>query len=505
MKHNSHGKYPKGFKGGPGNEIPFPSLFSEGDCLYKNPASGNVNRTSGAFTNVGSNGYYWSSTTNSATNGRNLNFNATAMNRSNTNNRANAFPVRSVQEFISTPHGSTPFSITREQLLYDVYRAYLDARRHKRGKSYQLRFEMNLERELVKLRDEIWSGKYKPSKCMCFIIFAPKQREVFAAHFRDRIVHHLFFNYTYGLYERLFIEDSYSCRIGKGTHYGMARMDHHIKSVSENYSKPCYVMKMDIEGYFMHIDRHRLLRFVQDDLLRMKNHVSDNSGKRWREILDYSLLFFLAERIILSNPLENCYIKGSLDDWDGLPESKSLFHTPQGCGLPIGNLTSQLFSNVYLNRLDQYMKRELGCKHYGRYVDDFYVVSGNKAFLHSLVEPVDTFLWEELGVRLHPRKTEVYPAKQGVPFLGAFIRPYRWYVDNYCWKRMRPKLYALETFTNNDGLQSTVNSYLGILQHFSSYYIRRKAFCEIRIVWEKGFFCEFYSRFRLKRDTAYSN
>ncbi len=358
---------------------------------------------------------------------------------------------------------------------------------------------MNLEAELVKLCDEIWGGKYKPSKCMCFIIFAPKQREVFAAHFRDRIVHHLFFNYTYALYERLFIEDSYSCRMGKGTHFGMKRLDHHIRSVSENYSKQCYVMKMDIEGYFMHIDRLRLLHFVKEDLSRMKGHLSNKSGKTWGEVLDYPLLYFLAERIILSNPLDNCYIKGSLNDWNGLPESKSLFFTPQGCGLPIGNLTSQLFSNVYLNRLDQYMKRELGCKHYGRYVDDFYVVSESKMFLHSLVKPVDAFLSKELGVRLHPRKTEIYPAGNGVPYLGAFIKPHRWYVDNSCWKRMKPKLNSLDNVMDNERLRSAVNSYLGILRHFASYNIRRKAFAGIKIVWEKGFFGKFYNRFKLKK------
>lgn len=113
----------------------------------------------------------------------------------------------------------------------------------------------------------------------------------------------------------------------------------------------------------------------------MRKHSSDVPGKTWEEKLDLPLLKYLSEVIIMNDPLEGCIRKGRITDWDELPESKSLFHSPEGCGLPIGNLTSQLFSNIYMNRLDQYMKRVLKCSAYGRYVDDFYVVSQHKSSL----------------------------------------------------------------------------------------------------------------------------
>ena len=125
----------------------------------------------------------------------------------------------------------TPYRLTRDQLLADLYTAYYDARRHKRNKPYQLRFEENLEANLDELCEELWTRTYKPRPSTCFIIREPKPREVFAADFRDRIVHHLYFNYTHEMYERTFIQDSYSCIKGRGTHYGIKRLESHIRKL----------------------------------------------------------------------------------------------------------------------------------------------------------------------------------------------------------------------------------------------------------------------------------
>lgn len=311
------------------------------------------------------------------------------------------------------------FTLSREQLLADLYQAYYDARRHKRNKPYQLRFEADLERNLNALCDELYNRTYKPYPSTCFIITDPKKREVFAADFRDRIVHHLYYNYTHELYERTFIYDSYSCIRGRGTHFGIRRLEQHIRQESQHYTVPCYVLKMDISGYFMHINRQLLLSICLATLERMSTHrVLKHVQKMWQEVVDMDFVRYLTTEIVLLNPIEDCRLHGSEEEWADLPKSKSLFHSPAGCGLPIGNLTSQLFSNVYLNVLDQYVKRKLRCRHYGRYVDDFYVVSADKEFLLAVAERVKEMLQVRLHLEINDGKTKVLSVWNGVDFLG---------------------------------------------------------------------------------------
>ena len=205
-------------------------------------------------------------------------------------------------------------------------------------------------------------------------------REVFAAQFRDRVVHHLLYNYIAPLLIPTFIRDSYPCIPGRGTHDGIFRLENSIRAVSRNYSGHCYILKLDIEGYFMHIHRQRLLDICMDSLDPFKDRI------------DYPLVRYLLETIILDDPTDNCRRRGSPADWDGLPQSKSLFHSPSGCGLPIGNLTSQLFSNVYMDSFDKYMVSLAGEGRYGRYVDDSYVVASSRAELSRIIPLAETFL-----------------------------------------------------------------------------------------------------------------
>ena len=190
------------------------------------------------------------------------------------------------------------------------------------------------------------------------------------------------------MFERTFIQDSYSCIKNRGTHYGIKRLEMHIRQESRNYSVPCFVLKLDVRGYFMHIDRKKFLEIALDSLDRMsRRQVSKHARTKWREIVDMEFIRYLTETLVMLNPLTDCKIVGNRSDWDDLPADKSLFHSPQGCGLPIGNLTSQLFSNVYMNVFDQFMKRNLKCCHYGRYVDDSYIVSADisKQILTSML------------------------------------------------------------------------------------------------------------------------
>lgn len=447
------------------------------------PAAGNRNGT--GLNNHGSNGNYWSSSLNSSTNGYNLNFNSTGVNPANNNNRFNGFTVRAVQHssaiFGRAFYFSNIMTLTRERLLIDLYIAYEDAARHKHKMSYVQKFEKHLNQNIEALCDELLERRYEAQPSHCFIIEYPKKREVFAAMFKDRIVHHLYFNYTHEIFERTFIADSYSCIKGRGTHYGINRLAQHIRQESDNWQRQCYAMNLDIRGYFMHINRNRLLEISVETLKRMATHkVSVHSSETWADVRDIDFLLWLTEQIVMLDPKTSCVIVGDKSDWDGLDRNKSLFWTDEGCGLPIGNLTSQLFSNVYLNEFDQFMKRELHCKYYGRYVDDSFVVSCDRQWMLSLVPRIDEFLQSRLGLKLHRGKTHVVDVRNGIEFLGAFIKPYRIYISNKTVARMRQTLRDLNT---RDKIHTafSVNSYLGVLSHSSSYNLRKRIFLNDKV------------------------
>lgn len=366
--------------------------------------------------------------------------------------------------------------LTRQQLLHDLYQAYYDAKKHKSNRSYVIRWEADLKHNMEELRDELYTRRYKPLPSKCFIVDYPKKREIFAAAFRDRIVHHLYFNYTNVLYQRTFVQDSYSCIKGRGTHYGINRINSFCRKESINWHRPCYAMHLDIRGYFMHIVRKRLLEISIASLHKMATHrIDNNSSKTWGDVLDMSFIEWLTELIIMIDPKENCIICGDLKDWDGLDPAKSLLWLEEGLGLPIGNLTSQLFSNIYLNILDQFMKRVLKCRYYGRYVDDAIVVSCDKDWLLSLVPKIKDFLRDELQLELHLGKLEISEIHKGVEILGVYIRPYRIYVSNHSLRKMEKKISEFD-YSNPTSVIRSVNSYLGILRHTSSYNLRRKLF-----------------------------
>ena len=448
----------------------FSSLTSEGGRPVT-AAAGNGNDSN--RNNLGSNGNYWSSTPNSDNSNTawNLNFNSGNFNR-NSNNRNNGQSVRPVRELAAASADGTS-----HRLLEDLYRAYLAARRHKRGKGYQVRFEMNQERELVKLRDELLERRYEPRPSSCFIIHDPRMREVFAAEFRDRIVHHLFYNYTHEIFERTFIADSYSCIEGKGTHYGIERLEHHIRSCSQNWRFPCFILKLDIKGYFMHINRQILLDRCREILDRASiRNGTDFFGGASIKFVDY-----LLEKICLLNPLENCRVVGDRAEWKKLPRDKSLFCAEDGCGLPIGNLSSQLFSNIYLGLLDDFIKRELRVKHYGRYVDDMFIVGKSKGYVKTLIEPIRTFLHDRLKLELSENKTRICNARYGVEFLGAYVRPFRTYVASRSLRRIRSHLHTVTPRMRPQRAQAIVNSSLGVLSHYESYCVRKLLVAKSRL------------------------
>jgi len=360
----------------------------------------------------------------------------------------------------------------QEKLLLDLFQAYFDTRRNKRNTVNALAFERHFETKLFELHHEIVSHAYELKKSICFIVNSPVKREIFAANFRDRVVHHLLYNYLSPVFEGIFINDSYSCRKGKGTHYGIKRIDHFIRSCSENYAEDCYILKLDIKGYFMAMNRKLLFK-------KMKSAIAANSHK---VDFDLPLILYLLKRIIFNDPTRNCIIKGRRKDWQGLPNDKSLFHAGTDCGLPIGNLTSQLFGNVYLNEFDHFVKRDLKIRYYGRYVDDFVLIHRDKEYLKSLIPEIKSYLIEYLKLELHPNKIYLQHFTKGVKYLGAVIKPHRIYIAN----RTKGNFYeAIEkqnqiardhkpTRVEQEKFLSSMNSYLGIMRHYKTYKARKK-------------------------------
>jgi len=250
--------------------------------------------------------------------------------------------------------------------LYELFEAYFNCRSNKRRTNNALAFEVDYENNLIKLLKEINSGLYNPGKSIAFIVIKPVKREIFAANFRDRIVHHLIINKLNPLFEKEFIHDSFACRVGKGIHYGIRRVDHFIRTCSQNYTKDCFILKLDIKAFFMSINRGLLFEKLNKFIVE-KYHKPDQF-----------LIIDLCRKVIYHDPANHYIIKGDKLDWDNLPRDKSLFYTPDNCGLPIGNLTSQVFANFYMNSFDHLIKHNLKIRYYGRYVDDFVMIHSHK-------------------------------------------------------------------------------------------------------------------------------
>jgi len=359
-----------------------------------------------------------------------------------------------------------------DALLLGLFEAYRDARKNKRAKRTQVAFEFEHEKKLMRLHKSIVNRRYKPLRSTAFISTKPVIREVFAAHFQDRVVHHLIFKHLSPLFERMFTEDSYSCRKGKGTLYGANRVYGFIDECSEHYDADAYVLKLDIQGYFYSISKDILYGTIKKELYKNENFLT----------IDVNTLDYLIKSTIYTDPTQNVKVYKDDVNWAKLPKSKSLFYAKEGHGLPIGNLTSQLFSNIYMHRFDEYVTKELGVKYYGRYVDDFVLVHRDKEYLLSLIEKMKHFLKEKLHLTLHPKKIHMQHFSKGVAFLGVYMKPYVKYIE----KRTKTNFYKLIEEINHEfvhkassddylhRVRSRINSYLGTMIHCSTYKLRKK-------------------------------
>ncbi len=388
--------------------------------------------------------------------------------------------------------------MNEKQILYDLFQAYYDARKNKRNTLNQLDFEYNLESNIIKLWQEIISWTYEVGRSIYFIQEKPVKREIFAWDFRDRIVHHLVYNYISPIFEKDFIYDSYSCRVWKWTSFGIKRVQKFIRSCSENYTKDCYILKLDISGYFMSMNK---------DILWEKIEKIFGTGT----FKEYQYLKTIIQKIIYNDPTKNSIFKWKKRDYLWLPKNKSLFFAKPNCWLPIWNLTSQLFSNIYLSDFDKFIKNKLSCKYYWRYVDDFVIVHEDKEFLVSLIPKISNYLKIELWLTLHPKKIYLQYYSKGILFLGNFIKPYR----IYAWKRVKINIYnkinllnqkirqnnwKMDKFLKQD-FRQTFNSYLWLIKHQNSYNLRKNFLLNkiSNYFWNEFYISNWYTKVTTKR------
>ncbi len=364
----------------------------------------------------------------------------------------------------AVPGGGSPSPKLSVLTLEALFDAYFDCRKHKRNSLNHLAYEMELERNTVQLWRDLESGSYEIGQSIAFVVQYPKIREIWAADFRDRVVHHLIYNAIRPRFEKSFIRDTYACIPGRGVHDGMRRVSHFARSVTKSWSAPAYAMKADIANFFNSIDNERLIEIL---------------GKRVPEkwIMD------LIEQIIHHNPRLDVIRQSTPEMFASVPTHKSFMHAPSGRGLPIGNLTSQFFANVYLNELDQFVKHKLKVRYYGRYVDDIILFHEDAEVLNGWYDEIKDFLYDNLGMQLHPNKKWLNRADVGIDFVGFVIKPGRTYLRQMSLSRCKQRIRAWEkkgALVDEHvlaGLSASVNSYLGMLRQVDGYNARKSVCC----------------------------
>ena len=312
----------------------------------------------------------------------------------------------------------------------NIFQAWNEFKKEKRKKKDIQVFERNLENNLFGIHSSLKEKIYQHGNYRSFYVNDPKRRHIHKADVSDRIVHHLVYRYLYELFDKTFIYDSYSCRLKKGTHRGVKRLSLFIRKVSKNYTGYCWVLKCDIKKFFATVDQEVLLNLLK------------------KKIGGINILRLLKEIVESFNS-----------------------ELGKGKGIPLGNLTSQIFANIYMNELDQFIKHKINIKYYLRYADDFVILSENRNYLEGLIFKISDFLESNLKLSLHENKVVISRYTQGIDFLGYIVLPYVILPRTKTRKRMFRRLKEKISLTNfNQSLQS----YLGYLSHTNSYNLAKE-------------------------------
>lgn len=308
--------------------------------------------------------------------------------------------------------------------------AWKKFRKGKQSKPDVFNFEMDLENNLFELHNLLISGKWNPSPYKEFLIYDPKLRKISKASVQDRILYQAVYQTLYQIFDSTFIFHSYSSRNFKGIYAGIFSLEKYINKISKNYTFSCHILKCDIKKFFDSVDHNILFNLTS------------------KKITDPNFLL-LIKQIIYS------------------------FEKTTGKGLPLGNVTSQIFSNIYLNELDQYIKHNLKAKYYVRYCDDFVIVSDSRLFLVDCLGKIKIFCQERLLIDIHPQKIIFRKAHQGIDFLGYVILSHRLILRTKTKNRMLKKLTNLKMLfdkklVDEKYVEQVVQSYLGLLSHCKS-------------------------------------
>lgn len=316
----------------------------------------------------------------------------------------------------------------------NILEAWKEFIRDKRKRKDVQEFERNLMHNIFSLHNDLKHKRYRHGGYQAFKINDPKPRDIHKASVRDRLLHHAIYRILYPYFDKLFIYDSYSCRLGKGAHRAINRFRDFFRKVSRNNTQTCWVLKCDIRKFFASIDHDILKKILA------------------KHIRDVDILWILNQVIgSFSSEYNGTLCRGR----------DKVSHT----GLPLGNLTSQLLVNIYMNEFDQYMKHMLKVKQYIRYADDFVILSDNKDYLETLLPEIADFLETKLKLSLHPDKIFIKTVASGVDFLGWVHFP------NHRVLRTTTKNRMMRNLKKNTK-EETKQSYLGLLSHGNGYKIQ---------------------------------
>ena len=384
-------------------------------------------------------------------------------NVNNNNNRTNTNRVRPVVAFDDL-----------RLFVASFFTAYEDCLKNKKSSPQAIEYMPNAAEDIPRLALEVWERKYKPTTSTCFMVTFPKLREVFAAAFRDRIVHHWICKRLTPLFEARCFElgdVAHACRVGHGTSYAVRQLQAGIDMVTNHFTREAWIYKGDVVGFFMHIDRALLW-----DMLRTLI-VEKYDGP------DKDTLLYLTEIVVFHEPQKDCVVNSEVYLWKHIAPGKSLFFIEPGKGEPIGNLTTQFFAGYYMSFLDEYIRDLFKGKNYSytRYVDDFVIVCDDRCFLKGTIKKIREFAHRELLLDTHKDNVYFQPASHGVKFVGSVIKNDRIYLSNRTLGRMEKAVRAClreceagMTVMAARKWLATINSYYGFMSGMRAYNFKRK-------------------------------
>ena len=405
---------------------------------------------------------YWASTENNRNNAWNVNPND---GNTNGNNKYNSLTVRA-----AVAYGGF------KEAIKAVYEAYLDCKRGKMSSPYTIAYIEIAVDDLPRLAYEIYTVIYKPTVSICFLVKYPKLREVFAADFRDRIVHHWIIIRLEPLFERRFQQMgniSFNCRKGFGTLAAVKAAEKGMREVSDNYTRQAWVFKGDLISFFMSI-RRDLLWYLLERFIR--RHYDGG---------DKEVLLRTVKTVVYHHPEDDCIINGDPSEWHNLPKNKSMFTIDRNLGGPIGNHTTQQFANFYLSILFDiwllFLMRGANFRII-RFVDDFLIICDDKGKILEVV-PKLVMIVSHYGLHIHKNKRYLQPVSHGVLFVGGYIKPRRTYVSSRTIGRFQERVFGFRkqldenkklTYYDLERIEQVINSYLGFCVHHQSYQIRKE-------------------------------